>query len=211
MPIPKVKICGITRQEDATACVELGIEFCGFIFHPPSPRNIAPEAAANITTDGILRVGVFVHQTAREVLRIMQTAHLDLAQLAGDQDEDFCEKVGAGRIIRVFWPQRYGHVDDLATEFSHFADHAAYFLLDSGIKGGGSGTCLDFGALQTIAPTRPWFLAGGLGPTTIPLALECLSPFAMDLNSGVESEPGVKSRAKIEECLSIIRNHNHTS
>jgi len=211
MTTPKVKICGITRQEDATACIQLGVDFCGFIFHPPSPRNIAPTDAARITTDGALRIGVFVHQTVREVQDIMQTARLDLAQLAGDQDEDFCDKLGAERIIRVFWPQRFDHVHDLELELEHFADHAAYILLDAGKFGGGSGTCLDFGFLQTVTPPKPWFLAGGLSPETLPKALECLSPFCLDLNSGVESAPGVKSRDKIEECLAIIRDSNHAS
>lgn len=203
---PKVKICGLTRPDAARTCRELGVDFCGFIFHPPSPRDILPEAAAALDTGKALRVGIFVKQTAPEVRRIMDAANLDLAQLMGDQDHDFCAEIGFERVIRVFWPERYQDMGILQAEMARFADSAAYFLLDAGTSGGGSGRSLNFERLKALDIPKPWFLAGGLGPRNLGQALEVLSPFAVDLNSALESEPGVKSPALIEQALRIVRN-----
>jgi phosphoribosylanthranilate isomerase len=207
MSRPKIKICGLTRQRDATACKELGIDFCGFIFHPDSPRNVKPETASVLDTGPLLRIGVFVNQSAEEVRHIMDFADLDMAQLAGGQDEEFCAEVGPARVIRVFWPERYSGAEDLSADLRRFAGYSAYYLLDAGKSGGGSGRSLDFSRLQELDPPKPWFLAGGLGPHNAADAVSVLSPFALDLNSGVEVEPGIKSRQKIEETLDIIKDY----
>lgn len=203
---PKVKICGLTRQSDAAACKELGIDFCGFIFHRPSPRNVAPETAVLLDVGSALRVGVFVDQSAQEIRHIMDFADLDMAQLAGDQDEEFCAEVGPARVIRVFWPERYKNAKDLEKDLDRFAGFTAYHLLDAGTSGGGSGRSLDFETIAGLNKPHPWFLAGGLGPHNLDQALERLSPFAVDLNSGVEPEPGIKSREKIEAALKLVKN-----
>ena len=207
MSRPKIKICGLTRQRDATSCKELGIDFCGFIFHPDSPRNVKPETASILDTGSALRIGVFVNQSTEEVRHIMDFADLDMAQLAGDQDVQVCAEVGPARVIRVFWPERYSGADDIAADLKRFAGYTAYYLLDAGKSGGGSGRSLDFRRIQDLDPPKPWFLAGGLGPGNVSDALGVLSPFALDLNSGVEDEPGIKSRQKIEQALDIIKDY----
>jgi phosphoribosylanthranilate isomerase len=206
MAEPKIKVCGLTRQRDALACKELGVDFCGFIFHPESPRNVAPETAVVLDAGAALRVGVFVNQSAEEVRHIMDFADLDMAQLAGDQDEEFCAEIGPARVIRVFWPERYGDGEELMEELKRFAGFTGYYLLDAGTSGGGSGRSLNFDKLRGIDPPKPWFLAGGLGPHNLAYALERLAPFAVDLNSGVEEEPGVKSRAMLAKAVEAARN-----
>ncbi|MEW5772953.1 MAG: phosphoribosylanthranilate isomerase [Thermodesulfobacteriota bacterium] len=200
-----VKVCGMTRQEDADACMELGADLLGFILHPPSPRNVAPEQAAAMATPGILRVGVFVRQDADEVRRIMEAARLDLAQLAGNQDPDFCRAVGAGRAVRVFFPERHAGIPELEAELARFAGCMRFALLDAGTSGGGHGRSLAFSSLAGIRSPAPWLLAGGLSPANLSEALSQCSPAGVDINSGVERAPGLKDRAKLEAAFAALR------
>ncbi len=202
---PLIKVCGITRAEDATACVELGVNFIGFIFHEPSPRNVLPEEVAAMETGGLTRVGVFGGQSVGEVLEIMDRARLDLAQLHGDQDEAFCVGVGPDRVIRVFWPQRCRDGKEFEGELERFAPYCRFFLFDAGASGGGHGKTLDFEMLKELQTTKPWLLAGGLGPENVGDALGACAPAGLDLNSGVESAPGIKDRKKIGDTVRIIR------
>lgn len=202
-----VKVCGMTRQEDADACTELGADLLGFIFHPPSPRNLTPEQAAAIVTKGVLRVGVFVRQGADEVRAILHAARLDLAQLAGNQDEAFCRAVGPERVIRVFWPERHASIPELEAELARFADLMRYALLDAGTSGGGHGRPLPFTSLAGIKTPCPWLLAGGLSAANLGEALEQCSPAGVDINSGVESEPGKKDRGKVGAAFRAVEQY----
>lgn len=198
------KVCGMTRQQDADACLALGADLLGFIFHPPSPRNLAPEQAAAIKTPGALRVGVFVRQSADQVRAVMDATRLDLAQLAGNQDPDFCRAVGPERVIRVFFPERHPDRASLEAELARFAGCMKYALLDAGANAGGSGRSLPFASLAHIAPPAPWLLAGGLSAANLAQALSECSPAGVDLNSGVESAPGLKDKGKLEEAFGVI-------
>lgn len=199
-----IKFCGIRRQEDADAAQGLGAEFCGFIFHPASPRYLDPESAARISTGKVARVGVFVDQDAAAIRKIAKAARLDFVQLHGEQDAACAESVGP-RVIRVLWPARCKNQKELIRKAEKFAPWCEYFLLDSGTAGGGHGNTPDFAALAGLELPRPWFLAGGLGPDNIPLALGQCAPAGLDLNSGVENAPGVKSAAKMAECMRLAR------
>lgn len=205
---PRVKVCGMTSPEDAAMCADLGASMLGFIFHPGSPRNVSPSlpaAMARVST--VTTVGVFVKQDAQETARILEAGGLDLAQLHGGQDEEFCEAVGPERVIKVVWPERYASKEELQAELDRFAPCCSWFLFDAGTSGGGHGTTLDLSFLDDLAIPRPWLLAGGLGPETIKAVLELRpenQPDAVDLNSGVESAPGVKSRDKLERTLEKI-------
>ncbi|WP_461209748.1 phosphoribosylanthranilate isomerase [Desulfocurvus sp. DL9XJH121] len=202
---PLIKICGITRQADADACVAAGVDMIGFIFHEDSPRNVQPGQAEALSTGGALRVGVFVRQTQAEVLDIMHRARLDLAQLAGDQDWSFCRAVGAERVMRVFWPQRHRVRVALEDELRRFEGFAGFALLDAGLSGGGHGRAQDFGFLKGLSCPMPWLLAGGLSPETLPQAMDQCSPVGFDLNSGLESSPGVKDPQRIARAVEMIR------
>ncbi|QGY38836.1 phosphoribosylanthranilate isomerase [Pseudodesulfovibrio cashew] len=197
MPRPLVKVCGMTRMEDVRLCVELGVDLLGFIFHPKSPRNVDPAFAASVKTGKTTKVGLFVNQTADEVIEIMDRCGLHAAQLHGGQDRAFCEKVGPDRVIKVFWPDTYASPVALARDLDAYAEVCGHFLFDAGKTGqGGTGTTINFASLQGIEIHTPWFIAGGIGPDNVDQVL-ALNPPGIDINSGVESAPGIKDAAKL--------------
>jgi len=199
-----VKICGITRQEDADCCLEHGVSLLGFIFHPDSPRCVTPRQAAAIDTGSAMRVGVFVNQHYRDIQEIMYDADLNLAQLHGDQDKDFCVHLGKAKIMRTFWPERYPDRKSLEADLARYESCCRFFLLDAGSSGGGHGRPLDFSRIHGLKPQKTWFLAGGLGPHNIMQALAACDPCGVDLNSGVELMPGVKDHDKIKEVNRLL-------
>lgn len=204
MPRPLVKVCGMTRMEDVELCTELGVDLLGFIFHPSSPRNVDPEFAASVKTGKIVKVGVFVDQTADEVLEIMERCGLHAAQLHGGQDMAFCEQVGPDRVIRAFWPDAYSSAAALARDLDNYSEVCGHFLLDAGKScQGGTGQSIDFGILQDIEIQTPWFLAGGIGPHNLDAALST-NPPGLDINSGVELEPGIKDEIKLRAVFNTL-------
>ena len=192
-----VKFCGLTRQEDADQAVRLGARMGGFIFHPRSPRGVLPAAAAALDTGPLLRVGVFVQQGAEEIKAVMAEARLDLAQLHGCQSVECALAVGPERVIRVLWPERYSHRALLYNDLRRHAEACAYYLLDAGLKGGGSGRRLEWLDLCRLRAPHPWLLAGGLGPDNVRAALNLCTPGGVDFNSGVEDAPGRKHADKM--------------
>ncbi|MDR0827654.1 MAG: phosphoribosylanthranilate isomerase [Desulfovibrio sp.] len=207
MPERLCKICGLSRSEDVLLCHSLGVDFTGFIFTGESKRFISPEAAGALPSGPALRVGVFVNATADYILGCVKIARLDFIQLHGGESPEFCKKLGAERIIKTLWPRRYA-TDGLQAEMEGYAGACAYFLLDAGQGGGGSGASLNFKDLAKIHPPRPWFLAGGLGPENLPVALHTCSPDGLDCNSALESAPGVKDHALLRRAVAVIHQHN---
>jgi phosphoribosylanthranilate isomerase len=201
---PLVKVCGMTRSVDVRACRDLGVDLIGFIFHPKSPRCVEPSFAAGVPRGGPLKVGVFVDQSADEVNRIMDLAGLDLAQLHGGQDAEFCRAVGPERVLKALWPESLGSARALEAEAARFAGCCRALLLDAGKSGGGHGRPMDFTILQHAVLKKDWFLAGGLGPETLSAALAACSPSGLDCNSGVEDAPGIKNRNKIAAVLRLV-------
>lgn len=203
-----VKVCGMTRREDVDACCKAGVDMLGFIFHPASPRNVAPEFPFSLGRLPVKKVGVFVKQTADEVLSILAAGGLDGAQLHGNQDEAFCERIagaiGRENVLRVFWPEKHASRAELEAELARFAPTCGLFLLDAGTSGGGHGRSMDFTRLANLAAPRPWLIAGGLTPDNVSEALTVARPDGLDLNSGLESAPGMKDHAKLAAAISKI-------
>lgn len=209
MTRPLVKVCGLTRLEDVALCHELNIDFTGFIFVASSPRCLTAAEAAALPRGRAIRVGVFAGQSLDEVQRIMDETGLDYAQLHGGEDADFCRALGAKRVIKTLWPQRYGLFGPALLEALHadcavFKDACSLFLLDAGNTGGGSGKELPRSDLAAFVPPRPWLLAGGLGPANAAKALRECAPTGLDCNSGVESAPGVKDEKALREFMRRI-------
>lgn len=204
MERPLVKVCGMTRTQDVQLCMELGVDLLGFIFHPKSPRNVDPEFVASVKTGRITKVGVFVDQPHEEVLEIMDRCGLHAAQLHGGQDIHFCWRIGPDRVIRAFWPGDYASPAALAADLDNYSEACGHFLLDAGSKGqGGTGQSIDLSILQAIDIQTPWFLAGGIGPHNIHTALAA-NPPGLDINSGVESAPGIKDETKLRAVFDRI-------
>lgn len=199
----KLKVCGMTRPSDLDLAQELGFDFCGFIFHPQSPRHVAPEFAATLKTEGLLRVGVFVNQGAEEIEHIMRVARLDYAQLHGPQTPEQVSRIGGERVIRVLWPQKYANLDELEEAASSYK--CALFLLDAGQSGGGSGSTLAWESLAGLRMPAPWFLAGGLSAANAATAAKICHPWALDFNSGLEDRPGLKNNEKMRAAVAALR------
>jgi phosphoribosylanthranilate isomerase len=201
----RIKICGITREEDALTAAWLGVDALGFIFVRKSPRYIEPEAAAKITAalpPFVSRVGVFADADEDTVVTTARTAGLDTLQLHGSETPEFCGRMPLP-VIKAL---------GLRPDFDYSLLEAypvAGILLDSWDNGlqGGSGITGDWNRARRITDRcRKVILAGGLGPSNIETAIETVQPYGVDLNSGVEVMPGVKNPHKIREVVRIVRN-----
>ncbi len=202
----KVKICGITSMEDYDTVNRLGADYTGFIFYEKSPRYIAPSKAAEINTPDrkSLRVGVFVNEDHDVVKRIFKTAKLDLVQLHGEESPGYCRKLDLPfiKVFRTDSPEGIADISRYDTK---------YILIDTLVKGkyGGTGKTMDTEVLGEIIVRaeesgRKVFAAGGLSPENIGEIL-ALKPYAVDINSGVESAPGVKDKSKLTKIFEKIK------
>lgn len=193
----KLKICGITSLADARAAVECGADYLGFNFYRPSPRYIAPAAAREIIAQlpaEVTPVGVFVNEARPEdVLEIMAESGVRFAQLHGDEDADYCARVGAERVIKVL---RVGDGFEPRTALEFPASAILLDAYDAKLYGG-TGKTANWAVAREVARLTKVFLAGGLSPDNIAEAIRAGEPFAVDVNSGVESAPGHKDAEKL--------------
>ncbi|MBI5520144.1 MAG: phosphoribosylanthranilate isomerase [Desulfovibrio sp.] len=211
-----VKVCGQTSAQGARLCVFLGADMLGFIFHAGSPRCVTPDLPASLGLPGVLKAGVFVAQSPDEVLAVMEAGRLDIAQLHGNQDTRFCrtiaDAIGPERVMKVLWPERAASLEDFQSQLDLFAPFCGRFLADAGKSGGGHGRAISDEAADMLAAAsfpRPWLLAGGLGPGNIAPTLARFGaagcrPAGIDLNSGVESAPGVKDETLLRQAFAEI-------
>ncbi|MBW7995215.1 MAG: phosphoribosylanthranilate isomerase [Candidatus Glassbacteria bacterium] len=201
----RIKICGITRLDDALAASELGADALGFVFHKPSPRYLEPEKAAGIIRKIprlVTTVGVFVDLPADEVRRVAATAGLDRAQLSGDETPEYCRRLGLSW-IKAFRLAAEGDLKKI-TEYETGGD----ILLDSYVKGvpGGTGEKFNWEWAAMARSHGRVILAGGLEPSNVAEAIRTAAPYAVDVSSGVESAPGIKDHRKLEDFFAAVRN-----
>jgi len=190
----KVKICGVTRLEDALAAVRLGADALGFNFWPRSKRYLPPAEARAIVRSLpplVTAVGVFVDPTREEVLRAADASGISVAQLHGDEPPQLCVSLP----IPVLKAIRVADAHALALLASY---EVQGFLLDAPTPGyGGSGATFDWTLAAEVAREFPIVLAGGLSPENVVEAVRTVRPFGVDVASGVESAPGVKDHEKL--------------
>lgn len=199
----KIKVCGLTNIEDAQACVELGVDFLGFVF-AESPRRADPDTVRQIVNRlgaNVKTVGVFTKETD-DVLKIADFCSLDYIQLHGNQSKAFAEKIGWQRVIQVM------KVSDSneSKPAEQFAE-ASYYLYDTYSKSAEGGTGLVWNwelvsGREDIA--RKAFIAGGLNPENVGMVISRLQPFAVDVSSGVEEKPGKKDLFKLERLVKNV-------
>lgn len=204
---PLLKVCGLTRRQDVVACVDLGIDLVGFIFVPDSPRAVTPGLVASFPTGRALRVGVFAGLSPDEVLEIAAQARLDLIQLHGGENVDYCRALGRKRLIKVLWPENMSE-QALQQAVEAFSPCCSAFLFDAGKSGGGSGRPLQWKRLARLHLAKPWFLAGGLNPDNFNQALQDCRPTGLDFNSGVEIAPGVKDIELVKQIMRLKESAN---
>ena len=200
---PRVKVCGITRIEDASEAVRLGAAALGFVFWPASPRAISVEAArevAGAVPPLVARVGVFVDAAADDVARIADAVGLDAVQLYGDERIDGYARVKS-RLIKAVTLNADDDVFVAAALPAHVTT-----LVDATDRArrGGTGQLADWRHAAALASRRPIILAGGLTADNVAGAIQQVRPWALDVSSGVESAPGIKSRERLEAFFAAV-------
>jgi phosphoribosylanthranilate isomerase len=212
-PVVRVKICGITRMEDARKAVDLGAHALGFVFHPPSPRYIAPGRAGAIIRElppFIWAVGVFVNVSRSIVEDTVARSGIGVIQFHGNETVEECRSYHKP-IIKAF---RFKGHESLRSAPDY---PVSGILVDTGVSGqwGGTGVPLDWDLLKdhldekTSNLRQKLILAGGLDASNVAGAIRTISPFAVDVSSGVEQEPGIKDHQKLKEFLHAVRDQEN--
>jgi len=196
----RVKICGITRAEDAQLAANLGAWAIGFVFWPGSPRTIDIEAARAITRDLsplVATVGVFVNEAPAVMNEVARTVGLSAVQLHGDEDPDVLTQLEARAMKAVTLEQM-----DAATKWPG----RVTLLVDAHDpeRRGGTGRTVDWTRAARMARARPIVLAGGLRPENVEEALRVVAPAAIDVSSGVESAPGIKDASRLRALFDAV-------
>jgi len=199
-----VKICGITRDEDAQAAARAGAHAIGLIFAPQSPRRVDPAVAAGIVDalpPFVTSVALFVDQPAEEVRGVIARVRPQLLQFHGDEAPEYCGSFGLPylKAVRV----REG-VDLL--QYARLYRSAKGLLLDAFVEGnhGGTGAVFDWTLIPRTFPL-PLVLAGGLDPGNVADAVRKVRPWAVDVSSGVEASKGIKDAAKVAAFIRGVR------
>ena len=200
---PPVKICGITRPEDADLAARLGAAWVGFIFWPRSPRFVEPETAAAILAGlppHVGGVGVFVDEPVDEVNAIADQVGLGAVQLHGRETTEACRQCRR-RVIKAVRLAGNGGGDDPDAVWS-----GATILVDAfdPVRMGGTGQRVDWTRAARIARRRPLMLSGGLRPENVADAVRQVAPYGVDVSSGVESRPGVKDPARLRAFFAAL-------
>ena len=196
MPI-RVKICGITCLDDALVAVEAGADALGFMFYPPSPRSIRPDEVRRIVEQlppFVARVGVFVNADEQHIRLIVREAGIDTVQLHGKEPVELCRSLAPLPVMKAFRMEGPGALNAL-TPYTGCA-----WLLDSYVAGvfGGTGQTFNWDlACEAVRRGGKVVLAGGLTADNVARAVAAVSPYGVDVSSGVETSPGKKDPDKV--------------
>lgn len=210
----KVKICGITRLEDAITAITLGADMLGFNFYERSKRYITPAVGAAIIQGmqkaGVtaVNVGIFVNAPLHDMVHIMAQCNLDFAQLCGDEPVETLLAL-KGKAFKAIRPASLPEAKTLMHSYSLFP-HEPAILIDAYHPGeyGGSGQTGDWAIAAQFAPQYALMLAGGLTPDNVKTAVQQVQPWGVDVASGVESAPGVKDAEKVRQFIENAKSAN---
>ncbi|OIO69059.1 MAG: N-(5'-phosphoribosyl)anthranilate isomerase [Zetaproteobacteria bacterium CG1_02_55_237] len=198
----RVKVCGITRAEDALCAAGLGVDALGFVFFSASPRYITPLAAAAIIRGlppFVSAVGLFVNATQQEIDAVLDVCPLDVLQMHGDETPAFCA-AQSRRVIKAVAVRE-------AADILRIADFDCAVLLDAkappGVYGG-TGQVFDWALVEGLQHAHPLLLAGGLDADNVSRALAVRQWDALDVSSGVEISPGIKDDGKLRQFMAAI-------
>ena len=200
----RVKVCGITRSEDALSAIELGADALGFVFWPKSSRSVTPDIAHQIESTlppFINKVGVYVDPTPDWVAETSAAGCLSLLQFHGDETPEFCEQFSLPYIKAI----RVKDGVDLLQYATRYRN-ARGLLLDTYTAGmpGGTGHVFDWALVPQDLPL-PVILSGGLNPNNVASAIKQTRPWAVDVSSGVEATKGIKDKTKIAAFMQGVK------
>jgi len=200
----RIKICGITRAEDARAAAECGADAIGLVFYPPSPRYLSAERAVELRDalpPFVQTVALFVNPDAAQVAQVLQRVRPALLQFHGGETPEFCGQFGVPFVKAC----RMRPGAD-ALEYLRPFSRAAAWLFDSHVpEYGGVGEGFDL-SLMPVVKEKPVILSGGLSRANVAEAIRRVRPWGVDVSSGVESAKGVKDAAKIAAFIAEVRN-----
>ena len=201
----RVKVCGITRIQDALKASQLGVDAIGMVFVPVSPRYINAAQAKEIVRElppFVTSVGLFVNPLPQDVLAIIEHLHLDVLQFHGEETPEFCSQFGLPYLKAV----RVKPGVDLVQYAIKFKE-AQGLLLDAYVEGthGGTGQGFDLGLIPKELPL-PLVLSGGLKPENVAPGIRQVRPWAVDVSSGVEAAKGIKDPVKMAAFMQGVRN-----
>lgn len=198
----RIKICGVTRAEDALAAVRFGADALGFNFWPGSKRHVTPAVARGIIArlpPFVTAVGVFVNQLEGEMRAVAAEAGIQVFQLHGDEPPELCARLPLPVVKAI-------PVDQVRTLSRLLSYDVSAFLLDTPSRGyGGSGEPFDWSLAEGVSEVAPVILAGGLTPENVAAAVRAVRPYAVDVASGVESSPGVKDMDRMSRFFAAVR------
>jgi phosphoribosylanthranilate isomerase len=205
-----VKICGITRAEDALAAVDAGADALGFVFWPGSPRFIDPFRARAIVAGVppfVTTVGLFVDQPAEHVSAVASLVRVAAVQLHGAETPSYAALLGRPVIKAVSIGDRRTAGDEGLERWPA----TVTVLLDAvdPVRHGGTGTTIDWDRASSVAARRPVLLAGGLTPDNVAEAIARVRPFGIDVSSGVERSPGIKHHGRLRALFEAIHGEHH--
>jgi phosphoribosylanthranilate isomerase len=201
----QIKICGLTRVEEALECARLGADAIGFIFYPKSPRNLSEETAREISSvlpPGVRTVGVFVDERFSTIMHKVERCRLNGVQLHGREPVELIERLCRENLLVI-----KALFMDGDPSFEKISDYdASAYLVECG-RGplpGGNAMTWDWGAAKSLATDRPLILAGGLAPQNVSEAIAAGMPDAVDVSSGVEQSPGIKDLKKVAALIEAV-------
>lgn len=203
----KIKVCGITNLEDGRFASGLFVDYLGFIFYEKSPRYIEPAKAGAIINwlEGPEKVGVFVNQPLDEVNATAKQTGLDLVQLHGNETPEYCELIEKP-IIKAVHITEDSTKESLEPKIKEYDSIVDYFLFDTkiGDQWGGTGQPFDWNLIKEITD-KPFFLSGGLNAENVNEAIATANPYAVDISSSIEEEPGLKDLEKMEIFVNTVK------
>jgi len=212
MPI-KVKICGLTRTDDALAAVRAGADFAGLVFHPASPRHVSGDKARAIAEKlrGRVRVvALFVDATDNAIIDCVDTVRPDVLQLHGDEPPKRVAEIRARFGIPVM--KAIGISDrsdfDALPGYEAVADMLLFDAKTVAGLAGGRGCAFDWQLLRSRTIRKPWLLAGGLNVQNVARAIATAGAQGVDVSSGVETSPGIKDASTIRDFVAAARAAN---
>jgi len=203
----RVKICGLTNGEDVSKAVFYGAWAVGFIFYKKSPRYISPSKARKIIEElppFVTPVGVFVDQSERAVREICGFARLTTVQFHGDETAVYCKRFKDFKIIKAF---RINEFFPFETVEQYKVDAYLFDTFKEG-ENGGTGQAFDWKLINKLKFKKPVILSGGLNAENVAEAMKEVSPFAVDVSSGMEKQPGIKDPRLIRSFMDVVKFNN---
>ena len=208
----RVKVCGITQEEQLVQLPDVGVSFAGFIFYPKSPRYVLRYmTTSQIKKENKLnKVGVFVNAAVEEVLQMVDECRLHMVQLHGDETPKYCEKIAD--YISVVKAFRFSETDNIGWRLQEYMEYCDMYMIDTeGVGYGGTGKKLDLAKMDNVVAGKPYFLSGMIEPgdadrlNDFAEKPEGKALFAIDINTRFEVIPGVKNMGQIKNFIQKLK------